>query len=170
MKNYYKFYGLPVKLNLDLALLKQKFFEISRNYHPDLFANSTPAEQDKALQISTENTIAYKTLLNTSARLQHVLQLFNIDTNQPLSPMFLGEMMDLNEQIDDITADTFPALRREIEELKKGFDAEMLHYFEKFDAASEVDKSSILLNLNQLHLKSKYLLRLNESLNTFAAD
>ncbi len=170
MQNHFEFYGLPVQLNLDLANLKQKFFEISRTYHPDLFANSTPSEQEKALEISTQNTIAYKTLLNDNSRLEHLLHLYHTDTNQTLPPTFLGQMMDLNEQIDEVTPETRDGLVAEIRELQNQFEVEMHSLFEAFDTAAEADKTSILLTLNQLHLKNKYLLRLNESLNTFAAE
>ena len=170
MQNYFEFYGLPIQLNLNLALLKQKFFEISRTYHPDLFANATPSEQEEALQISTKNTVWYKTLSNENSRLEHVVQLYRIENNEALPTAFLGQMMDLNEQIDEVTNDTRDDLVSEIMELKNAFYTEMFSLFEKFDESTEANKTSILLTLNQLHLKNKYLLRLNESLNTFAAE
>ena len=79
-------------------------------------------------------------------------------------------MQDLNEQIDEVTNDTRDDLVSEIMELKNAFYTEMFSLFEKFDESTEANKTSILLTLNQLHLKNKYLLRLNESLNTFAAE
>ncbi len=170
MQNYFEFYGLPIQLNLDLALLKQKFFEISRNSHPDLFANATPSEQEKALEISTLNTVAYKTLLHQHSRIEHILHLYHTDSNQNLPPVFLGEMMDMNERIDEATPETKEQLTQEIAQLKKDFEVEMHQLFEQFDNAKEIDRASILLTLNQLHLKNKYLLRLNERHDTFAAE
>lgn len=167
--DYYSFYGLPIHLNIDESVLKKKFFELSRLYHPDLFANATPAEQDKALQISTLNTLAYKVLSDRNSRLEHVFDLHQIERSETLPQDFLMEMMDLNEEVEEATAATQPELARQILEMRGGFDAEMGLLFGEFDRAETSKKTSILLRLNQLHLKNKYLLRLQQSLNIFAA-
>jgi DnaJ-class molecular chaperone len=41
--DYFAFFGLPRKLNIDVADLERRFRSLSRQFHPDFFYNATPA-------------------------------------------------------------------------------------------------------------------------------
>ena len=43
--DYFSFFGLPRKLNLDVTALERDFYALSRKLHPDLYAQSNEAEQ-----------------------------------------------------------------------------------------------------------------------------
>ncbi|MBI3232642.1 MAG: hypothetical protein HYZ42_01135 [Bacteroidetes bacterium] len=103
MTDFFAFYGLTPSLELNPALLKKLFFEKSRTFHPDFFANESEEAQADALKQSTLNNEAYKTLLDPQSRLKHFLQLNGEllqEDKTSLPPDFLMEMMDLNEEIE----------------------------------------------------------------------
>src|SRR3984893_6197463 len=59
--NYFSFFGLPRKLNLDVARLERDFYELSRKLHPDLNAQAGSQEQEWSLQQSSLLNDAHRT-------------------------------------------------------------------------------------------------------------
>jgi molecular chaperone HscB len=51
--DYFTFFGLPRKLNIDVAALDKDFYELSRKLHPDLNARAGSQEQEWSLQQSS---------------------------------------------------------------------------------------------------------------------
>ena len=99
--NYFDFYGLPHSIDIDKALLRQKFLEKSKQYHPDFFSEQ-PEELNKAIEITAFNNKAYKTLNQFYTCAQYLIDINSSDMNKELNlPQdFLMEMMDINEEID----------------------------------------------------------------------
>ena len=60
--NYFSFFGLPRKLNMDVARLEREFYELSRKLHPDLYARADKREQEWSLEQSSLLNDAYRTL------------------------------------------------------------------------------------------------------------
>src|SRR5262245_22430262 len=48
--DYFSFFGLPRKLNLDLAALEREFYRLSRKLHPDVCARASAREQQWSLE------------------------------------------------------------------------------------------------------------------------
>src|ERR1700744_989440 len=102
MINYFEFYAIPESFNPDQAALKKKFYELSKQYHPDFFANEDEAKQQEILELSTLNNKTYQTLSDPAKRLDYILRLHNLvaDGAKPQLPAdFLMEMMDINERL-----------------------------------------------------------------------
>ncbi|MEJ7665104.1 MAG: DnaJ domain-containing protein [Hymenobacter sp.] len=59
---------------LDEAALKAKYYQLSRELHPDFHAQDNPAAQAEALRLSTLNTDAYRTLADPDARMAYLLR------------------------------------------------------------------------------------------------
>ncbi len=51
-RGYYEAFGLEPKLSIDAEELKKRFYERSRQWHPDRFSRASAAEQDKALEMT----------------------------------------------------------------------------------------------------------------------
>ena len=51
--DYFTFFGLPAKLNIDLPALEKDFYEFSRKLHPDLSARASLQEQQWSLEQSS---------------------------------------------------------------------------------------------------------------------
>jgi len=60
--DYFAFFGLPRKLNLEVAALDKDFYELSRKLHPDLNARAGSQEQEWSLQQSSLLNDAHRTL------------------------------------------------------------------------------------------------------------
>ncbi len=72
--NYFELFNIPVSLQPNQQELKQKFYELSRKYHPDFYTKETDFEQAEALEKSSLVNKAYKTFLNTDETIKYVLQ------------------------------------------------------------------------------------------------
>ena len=44
--DYFTFFGLPAKLDIDAAVLEKDFYQLSRKLHPDLSARASSQEQE----------------------------------------------------------------------------------------------------------------------------
>uniref|UniRef100_UPI003D7F577D DnaJ domain-containing protein n=1 Tax=Pedobacter sp. TaxID=1411316 RepID=UPI003D7F577D len=73
--DYFELYGLPVSFNPDLAIVKQKFYELSKKYHPDFFINESQEKQEEVLELSTLNNKAYQVLSDPQKRLHYILSI-----------------------------------------------------------------------------------------------
>src|SRR6201995_2080780 len=105
MINYFDFYAIPQSFNPDAAYLKKKFYELSKQYHPDFYANEEEAKQQEILELSTLNNKAYQTLSDPNKRLEYILRLHDLVSEgaKPQLPAdFLMEMMDINERLMDV--------------------------------------------------------------------
>ena len=111
--NYFELYGLPVTLKPDAALVKKKFYELSRQYHPDFFIKSSDEEQASVLEKSSMVNRAYKTFLSEDETIKYLLQLKGLveeEEKYNLAPGFLMEVMDINEQLMDAESGDSTAL------------------------------------------------------------
>src|SRR5471030_3363301 len=103
--NYFDFYGIPESFTPDTPLLKKKFYELSKEYHPDFFANEEDAKQQEILELSTLNNKAYQTLSDPYKRLEYILRTHELllEGAKPQLPSdFLMEMMDINERLMEV--------------------------------------------------------------------
>src|SRR5206468_2074250 len=105
--DYFRFFGLPRKLNLDVSDLEQRFRTLSRQFHPDYFYNATPAERRASLERSSYLNDAYRTLKNPIARVEYLLGLEGFSpraeegTNAKVPAALLEEVFALNEELDE---------------------------------------------------------------------
>jgi molecular chaperone HscB len=171
--NYFEFYNILESFNPDAAFLKKKFYQLSKEYHPDFYANEDEAKQQQILELSTLNNKTYQTLSDPNKRLEYILKSHNllVEGAKPQLPAdFLMEMMDINErlmEVDDenelghITNEVL-AIEGDIEENLAGLTAD-------YETLDDTAKESRLNDIAGLYYRQKYLLRIRESLNTFAS-
>ena len=101
--NFFTFFELPTAFSIDIGVLKIKYFEYAKLFHPDFFSLE-PQHQSKAIEMSAINNKAFKILNNPISRVQYLLELKEdfLTDNSTLPQYFLMEMMELNEQIDEL--------------------------------------------------------------------
>ncbi len=174
MINYFEMLDLPVSFRTDPALLKKHFYKLSRQYHPDHFTLSSEAEQRAAELKSEEINTAYKTLSDERLCMRHILDLNNMIPNiekETLPQDFLMEMMDINESIFDLQTDFDEAKKikvlDEVASLIEGMKSELDKAIDDFENQVSID--SALKKIKDYYLKSKYLLRIQENISTFAS-
>ena len=136
--NYFSFFGLPRKLNLDVARLEREFYELSRKLHPDLNARADKREQEWSLEQSSLLNDAYRTLKDPIKRTQYLLQLEGVELEeqsktatekarasgevkkQIVPPDLLEEVFELNMQLEELRmnkkmGEDDPALVKDLE-------------------------------------------------------
>ncbi len=175
MSNYFELYHMPVTFHPDQAEVKSKYYELSRLYHPDRFAQVGGEELLKALQVSAMNNEAYKTFKNPDATMAYILKINNLleeEEKYSLPPDFLMEMMDINEAVSDAEAEPANEDARNMatnslnEQVELWDDATelLVDKFEKGDKSRE-----LLLQIKDQYFRKKYLLRIKERIDRFAA-
>src|ERR1700736_2200595 len=118
--NYFAFFGLSRKLNLDVVRLEQDFYELSRKLHPDLNARADKREQEWSLEQSSLLNDAYRTLKDPIKRTQYLLRLEGVELEeqskaatekarasgevkkQIVPPDLLEEVFELNMQLEEL--------------------------------------------------------------------
>ena len=173
--NYFQFYGLPESFFPDEKLVKAKFYELSRKYHPDFHATAEHEKQREILELSTLNTNAYKTLSNFESRLAYILAQHNLigeGTKNELPPIFLMEVMELNEKLMELEFEFDPesvaSLQSSFTEIWQALEKKTRPVMEQYEHLPEAEKPKALEQIKNYFLKRKYLLRIKETLATFA--
>ena len=118
--DYFTYFGLPRKLNLDVTLLEKDFYELSRKLHPDLNARAGSQEQEWSLQQSSLLNDAHRALKDPIKRTEYLLKLEGVELEeqsksateqarslgqikrQIVPPDLLEEVFDLNTQLEEL--------------------------------------------------------------------
>ncbi len=167
--NYFELYNLPVTLKVDATQLKQKFYELSRKYHPDFFSQSSEEEQADVLEKSALVNKAFKTFSKEEETIKYVLQLKGLmqdDEKYQLSTDFLMEVMELNEQLMEakMEGDTIAitSLTTEISNFQSTIYEPIKAIVEHYNEA--VTTQEELLQVKEYYYRKKYLARILDSL------
>ncbi|RYU92147.1 Fe-S protein assembly co-chaperone HscB [Mucilaginibacter terrigena] len=171
--NYFEFYGIPESFKPDTAQLKKQFYTLSKQYHPDFFANEDDAKQQEILELSTLNNKAYQTLGDPNKLLEYILKehgLVNEGAKPQLPGDFLMEMMDINERLMEIeTAAQFGDISAEVAAIEGDITEELNSLTNDYETLNGTAKEDRLNDIANIYYRQKYLLRIKESLDTFAA-
>lgn len=168
--NHFEFYDLPEKFFLDEMELKQRYFAKSKEFHPDFYRGNNE-EYEQALEKSSQNNSAYKALKSFPNRTEYILKSNGVltESKNSLAQSFLMEMMDVNEAIMDLKMDFDAQKARlvvaEVNEQQEKLDSRIKRLATNYDESANDD---LLEKIKEVYLKQKYVLRLKESLNTFA--
>ena len=167
--DYFSFFGLPPKLNVDVTALEKDFYVLSRKLHPDLNAGAGSEEQEWSLEQSSMLNDAYRTLKDPIKRTQYLLHLEGVELEeqskiateqarasgdikkQIVPPDLLEEVFELNMHLEELrmnkkVGDDDPALFEEIGKAKLSLETkheallnELQTYWKTWD--SLIDRS-----------------------------
>jgi molecular chaperone HscB len=73
--NHFEVFGLDRKLAIDAAALQRRFYELSRQHHPDFHQGSSEEEQARVLETSARVNAAYRALRDPIARVEYLVRL-----------------------------------------------------------------------------------------------
>lgn len=152
--NYFELFELPVNINIDKTTLSKKYFELQKKYHPDFYAKADEADQQEALEKTSELNKAYKTLKDQDATIQYLLKLKGLlqeEEKYPLPPDFLMEVMELNE---NLSADSAAS----IETFEANIYNDVKVIIEEYNDTTVTNAE--LLQLKEYYYKKKYLKRI----------
>jgi molecular chaperone HscB len=99
---YYEALGLEPKLALDPEDLKKRFYERSRQWHPDRFSRSSAEEQQRALDMTAMLNDAFRTLRGPVARAEYFLEESGIPIPKDAPPELLEEVFEFNMALEEL--------------------------------------------------------------------
>ena len=163
--DYFTFFGLARKLELNVPGLEKEFYVLSRKLHPDLYSGADPREQEWSLEQSSQLNDAYRTLKDPIKRTRYLLRLEGVELEeqsktateqarasgnlkkQVVPPDLLEEVFELNMQLEELRAqkklgEDDPALveeigrqKLELEEKHEALFDELKGYWQQWDRA-----------------------------------
>ena len=177
--DYFHFFGLPCRLQLDRTALEKQFYQLSRKLHPDLFARASAQEQQWSLEKSSLLNDAWRTLRDPLSRTEYVLELQGIRLEeqsrdatdaavasgaakqQIVPPDLLEEVFELNMQLEEMrmahaSGEDDPGLEADLQAAGKNFEAQLaaaMHQLEslwvEWDVAADAEDTSAQLVAQQ---------------------
>jgi molecular chaperone HscB len=152
--NYFELFDLPISLNVNKALLAEKYVELQKKFHPDFFTQSGEEEQAGALEKSATINKALKVLQQQDNTIKYVLMLKKLleeEEKYQLPPSFLMEVMELNESLSEGSTDSLLRFEEDIYQPVKAI-------IENYDDATITTEQ--LLQVKEYYFKKKYLQRI----------
>jgi molecular chaperone HscB len=161
--DYFSFFGLPPKLNVDVTALEKDFYVLSRKLHPDLNAGTDSEEQEWSLEQTSMLNDAYRTLKDPIKRTEYLLHLEGVELEeqsksateqarasgeikkQIVPPDLLEEVFELNMHLEELRmnkkmGDDDPALFEEVGKAKLALETkheallkELQNYWKTWD-------------------------------------
>lgn len=117
--DYFSFFGLQRKLNVDSGKLETEFYALSRKLHPDRYSLAQLNEKEWSLEKTSQLNDAYRTLRDPISRTAYLLKLEGIHfeeqskaateaartsgeaKKQAIPPDLLEEVFELNMQLEE---------------------------------------------------------------------
>jgi molecular chaperone HscB len=136
VSDYFAVFGLPRKLGVDGEALRRRFYELSREHHPDFHQGADAQGQAEALGRSALVNRAYRALREPLARVEYLIALeegreVREDTiDKPTAPReLLEEMMEVQEALEEakvagLGGEADSRLREERRRLEERYAAE----------------------------------------------
>ena len=167
MTDYYQLLGISRSLNVSLDELQKRYYELSRQLHPDRFMQKPRAEQQRALDMSSALNDAYRTLKDPVKRAQYLLSQEGFDVGEQRSKdvpsELLEEVFELNMALEEMRSGDDSA-RPQLEAAEKNFtnmladvDQQLESLFEKYDQFQSRD---VLTEIRGVLNRRKYILNL----------
>jgi molecular chaperone HscB len=159
--DFFSFFGLPRKLNLDEAVLEREFYALSRKLHPDVYSRASAREQEWSLEKTSQLNDAYRTLKDPISRTEYLLMIEGIKLEeqsklateaaraagvakvQSVPPELLEEAFELNMLLEETRSETGSgmdgvtdvAVRAQLQEHAAGLTARLNRLHQELRAA-----------------------------------
>lgn len=163
-RDFFSFFGIEPQLALDPISLQKRFYELSRQWHPDRFASKSPAQQQLALENTALLNDAFRTLKQPVERAEYVLGRHGLAPDEAAAkkvpPELLEEVFELNMAIDELK-DGDAAVRPQLESARAtlaatltAIDADLEAGFRRWDQAHA---DAVLGEVRALLNRRKYI-------------
>ncbi len=163
--NYFELYGIPVTLKVDKELVKKRYYELSRKYHPDFHSQSDAQTQEDILQKSADVNRAYKVFQDDDATIRYMLMMKGLmaeEEKYALRPDFLMEVMEINEQLMELEMEPderqLNAVETEAKQLSHKIYEDVAVVIENYKEGVSTEEE--LLSVKDYYYRKKYLQRI----------
>jgi molecular chaperone HscB len=176
VSDFFAVFGLERRLALDVGALQRRFYELSRQWHPDFHGAASAEVQARALEESARVNAAYRALRDPLARVEYLIRVEEgRETTDPGSgaaikpkapPALLAEMFEIQEALEEArTGALDDAARATLAEQRAGLQARMAEaeaqvtgpLSRAWDAATPADKPTALAALKDALATRAYL-------------
>jgi molecular chaperone HscB len=145
-------------------MVKKKYYELSRKYHPDFYSQAEGHQQATALETSSMVNRAYKTFLDEDATMRYILKLHGLleeEEKYELDKAYLMEVLELNEllmEADPGDETSMKNIRKKTEDLNNELYDDIKQILEQYQEGATSEKE--LLQVKDYYFKKKYLQRI----------
>lgn len=165
---YFELYELSISLKVDKSIVEEKYYGLSKKFHPDNFSLNDAEMQASSLEKSSAINMAKKILMNAHKRLAYILKENKTiiqDEKYALSPAFLGEMMDINEKLMELefeeNEDVKAQIINDLKEIEHNLFKKVFFLFEQETLDLNLENCNLL---KDYYYKKKYIDRIKEKL------
>jgi molecular chaperone HscB len=168
-KNFFEFFGLEPKLCVDADALQKRFYELSRQWHPDRFSRKSANEQAEALEATSILNDGYRTLRDPVKRAEYLLKEDGFPIGEQRSkdvpPELLEEVFELNMMLEELRSGDedargqLEAARGNFSKLQSDVDKQLDALFAKHDSAAAKSDSAkqVLQEIRGLLNRRRYI-------------
>jgi molecular chaperone HscB len=151
---YFEAFGLEARLQIDLDDLQQRFYRLSREFHPDRFTRKPVAEQQMALERTSLLNDGIRVLKDPVRRAEYVLKHHGFDIGEQRSkdvpPELLEEVFELNEALEESDTAQLAGFQKRFAAMLTESDAQLHQRFAAYDSSqSRDDLAAIRAILNR---------------------
>jgi molecular chaperone HscB len=174
---YYEALGLEPNLALDLEDLQKRFYERSRQWHPDRFSRASPEDRQRALDMTALLNDAFRTLRHPVPRAEYFLSERGIQLSKDVPRELLEEVFELNMALEEIRGGDESA-RPQLDSARERFagmqteiDSGLADLFVRHDAEGEsATLDEIAARLNRRRYISNLLRDVDKELNVHLSN
>lgn len=165
--DFFALLELPAALDIDGAVLEQRYRALQAQWHPDRFAAAPTAEKLAAVQRTSLLNDAYTTLKTPLARAAHLLQLKGCDVStvrqSDLEPAYLLHQMQLRDELEEVAA---AGDESALQQLADTVAAERSVLWRELEAAMAADAGGDLEQARGLFHKLQFTVKLQDEIRT----
>jgi molecular chaperone HscB len=99
---YYEALGLEPALALDPDDLKKRFYDRSRQWHPDRFSRAPREEKQRSEEMTAVLNDAFRALRDPVSRAEYFLRESGLELSKDAPPELLEEVFELNMALEEL--------------------------------------------------------------------
>lgn len=148
-------------MSIDADDLKKRFYERSRQWHPDRFGRASAEEKQKALDMTSTLNDAFRTLRDPVRRAEYFFEQSGIKLSKQVLPGILEEFFELNMALEELRGGDQSVMPQLVEARAKysGIQAEMekqlIGLFEIYDGMGVSERAEFVFEPIQDLLSSR---------------
>ncbi len=174
---FYDALGLEPKLALDPEDLKKRFYDRSRQWHPDRFSRASADQKQKSEEMTSMLNDAFRTLREPVTRAEYFLRESGLELSKEVPPELLEEVFELNMALEELREGDESA-REQLVSAQERFtgmldeaDSSLAGLFARYDEAQDrAALDQIRAVLNRRKYVSNLLRDVEKELNVHSAN
>lgn len=165
-KDYFDLFGLPATYQIDISALTKRYKELQHTIHPDKFVSASENDKGLSIRLTAHVNDAYETLKDPLIRARYLLQARGVDMDEEksnLSPEFLGEQLEMREQLEEIHDSETPL--DDMVSIRNTIEKRINHLKDRLQELFTANTASALEQAKSLYYEMQFMFRLQDELD-----